>query len=100
MIFIISINDVHLKIILFIILLICVASDIGGYIFGKIFKGPKLIKISPKKTYSGVIGGYLMSIIVYYLFINLYYGDEINSNDFVFILLISTINFGISFSIM
>jgi phosphatidate cytidylyltransferase len=31
----------------------CIASDIGGYIFGKIFKGPKLTKISPKKTYSG-----------------------------------------------
>ena len=74
------------------ILIVCVSTDIGGYIFGKIFKGPKLIKISPKKTYSGVIGGYLMSIIFYYLFINLNYGDEINSNDFIFILLISTIS--------
>ena len=35
------------------ILLICISTDIGGYIFGKIFKGPKLTKISPKKTYSG-----------------------------------------------
>ena len=33
-----------------------------------------------------------MSIILYYLFINLNYGDEINSNDFIFILLISTIS--------
>ena len=74
------------------ILIVCVSSDIGGYIFGKILKGPKLIKISPKKTYSGLIGGYLMSIILYYLFINLNYGDEINSNDFIFILLISTIS--------
>ena len=74
------------------ILIVCVSTDIGGYIFGKIFKGPKLIKISPKKTYSGVIGGYLMSIILYYLFIILNYGDKINSNDFVFILLISTIS--------
>ena len=71
------------------ILIVCVSTDIGGYIFGKIFKGPKLIKISPKKTYSGVIGGYLMSIILYYLFINFNYGVEINSNDFIFILLIS-----------
>ena len=31
------------------ILIVCVSTDIGGYIFGKIFKGPKLIKISPKK---------------------------------------------------
>ena len=30
-----------LKIILFIFLLGCVASDIGGYVVGKIFKGPK-----------------------------------------------------------
>ena len=74
------------------ILIVCVSTDIGGYIFGKIFKGPKLIKISPNKTYSGVIGGYLMSIILCYLFVNLNYGDEINSNDFVFILLISTIS--------
>ena len=74
------------------VLLVCISTDIGGYIFGKIFKGPKLIKISPKKTYSGVIGGYLMSIIFYYLFINLNYGYEINSNAFIFILLISTIS--------
>ena len=32
------------------ILIVCVSTDIGGYIFGKIFKGPKLIKISPKKN--------------------------------------------------
>ena len=44
------------------ILIICVTTDIGGYIFGKIFKGPKLIKISPNKTYAGMIGGFLLSI--------------------------------------
>ena len=74
------------------ILIVCVSTDIGGYIFGKVFKGPKLIKISPKKTYTGVIGGYLMSIILYFLFKNFNYGVEINSNDFIFILLISTIS--------
>ena len=51
-------------------LFICVFTDIGGYIFGKIFKGPRLTKISPKKTYSGVIGGYLFSIIFIILFLN------------------------------
>ena len=40
------------------ILLICILTDIGGYIFGKILRGPKLTKISPKKTYAGVLGGY------------------------------------------
>ena len=49
------------------ILIICITTDIGGYIFGKIFKGPKLINISPNKTYSGVFGGFLLSIIVAYL---------------------------------
>ena len=50
------------------IFIICITTDIGGYIFGKIFKGPKLIKISPNKTYSGVVGGLFMSIFVAYLF--------------------------------
>ena len=84
-------DDNNLEFFLY-ILIVCVSTDIGGYIFGKVFKGPKLTKISPKKTYSGVIGGYLMSIIIYYLFITLNYGNEINSNDFIFILLISTIS--------
>ena len=52
-----------------IILLICILTDIGGYIFGKILKGPKLTKISPKKTYSGLIGGFLLSIGVLFRFI-------------------------------
>ena len=51
------------------ILLICISTDIGGFLFGKIFKGPKLTKISPKKTYSGMIGGYLFSIVtIFFLF--------------------------------
>tara|TARA_B100000674_G_C37930478_1_gene957726 strand:- start:1636 stop:2133 length:498 start_codon:yes stop_codon:yes gene_type:complete len=45
------------------IILICVFTDIGGYVFGKIFKGPKLTKISPNKTYSGSIGGFLFSLV-------------------------------------
>ena len=48
---------------LFFILIICISTDIGGYIFGKIFNGPKLTKISPNKTYAGAIGGYFLSII-------------------------------------
>jgi len=37
-------------------------SDIGGYVFGKVFKGKKLTKISPNKTYSGSIGSTIFSI--------------------------------------
>ncbi len=55
-------NFPGLKIILFILLLGCITSDIGGYTFGKIFKGPKLTKISPKKTYSGAAGSILFTV--------------------------------------
>ncbi len=54
----------HLKILIFVVLLTCVASDIGGFIFGKIFKGPKLTKISPNKTISGAIGSLIFSYII------------------------------------
>ncbi len=59
------------------ILFICIFTDIGGYVFGRIFKGPKLTKISPKKTYAGVVGGYLLALIfVTMLFNNLDYISE------------------------
>ena len=51
------------------IILICVTTDIGGYLFGNMFKGPKLTNISPNKTYVGSMGGYLLAIISAYLFI-------------------------------
>ena len=53
----------QLKILIFTILLTCVASDLGGYIFGKTFKGAKLTRISPKKTISGAIGSLIFSCI-------------------------------------
>ena len=34
---------------IYLILIICIFTDLGGYILGKIFKGPKLTKISQKK---------------------------------------------------
>ena len=62
----------HLKVILFILLLGCIASDIGGYIFGKLFKGPKLTKISPNKTFSGAIGSIILTCFaVSFLIFNL-----------------------------
>jgi len=61
----------HLKILIFIILLTCVASDVGGFVFGKIFKGPKLTRISPKKTISGAIGS-LVTSIFFILFLTNY----------------------------
>ena len=71
-------NFLYLKIILFTFLLGCVASDIGGYIFGNVFKGPKLTKISPKKTISGSIGSIIfanltISILFFYFTNNFNY---------------------------
>ena len=79
------------------ILLICISTDVGGYIFVKIFKGPKLTKISPKKTYAGVVGGYFLSIIFASIlnnFSNLFTPDYTLSGkeEFVFVLMISTVS--------
>ena len=62
-------NDISLSFFIFVII-ICITTDIGGYIFGKIFKGPKITKISPNKTYSGMIGSYFFAIITSFLLIN------------------------------
>ena len=45
------------------VILISILTDLGGYIFGKIFKGPKLTRISPNKTYSGAVGSLIVSLI-------------------------------------
>ena len=45
------------------LIIVCIFTDIGGYIFGKTFKGPRLTKVSPKKTYTGAIGSFLISLI-------------------------------------
>ena len=61
------------------VILICISTDIGGFVFGKIFKGPKLTKISPNKTYSGMIGSFFLSIIsaLYYTsYYNLIYWTD------------------------
>ena len=77
------------------ILLICIFTDIGGFLFGKLFQGPKLTKISPKKTYSGVVGSFLMPIIVINIYINITSIEliyEMNFKFYVMILLISAIS--------
>ena len=61
----------ELKLILFVILVGCIFSDIGGFIAGKIFKGPKLTNISPNKTISGAIGSLFFTCsIMSFLFFN------------------------------
>ena len=65
---IISFQSNHTKIILLYSTLICITSDIGGYCFGKTFKGKKLTKISPNKTISGVIGAIVCSLLLLIVF--------------------------------
>lgn len=47
--------------------IVCVLTDIGGFLFGKLFQGPKLTKLSPNKTYSGMIGSFILPILLIYL---------------------------------
>ena len=76
-----------------IIIFISVATDIGGYIFGKILKGPKLTKLSPNKTYAGVLGGYTFSIILYFAILeNELVDKKYFISFFIFIFLISSIS--------
>ena len=75
---------------------LCIATDIGGYIFGKILKGPKLTQISPNKTYSGFFGAIILSILVSLIFYKYDYkfgiSIQLNYSFFILILLISTVS--------
>ena len=75
-IFFIFSNFIQLKILLFCLLITCVASDIGGFIFGRIFGGPKISKISPKKTVSGSVGSLIFASLSY-TFIIFYFTQTI-----------------------
>jgi len=77
------------------IIIICVSSDIGGYVFGKILKGPKLTKISPNKTYSGVLGAYLfVAFSIFLISANelIFFKNITFSNLLIIALLISSIS--------
>ena len=76
----------------FFVIIICASTDIGGYIFGKIFKGPKLTKISPNKTYAGMIGGYFLSLISFTVINNLIDYSGTTFKLFLLTILISTIS--------
>ena len=77
------------------VLLICISTDIGGFIFGRVLKGPKLTRISPKKTYSGVLGSYLLSFVSILMFVDNFSHELTNINIFkllIFTFLISTVS--------
>ncbi len=71
-----------------IIIIVCVFTDIGGYIFGNFFKGPKLTKISPKKTYTGAIGGFLISLIAGLVYLEYSSNQEVFNIDYFWIILL------------
>ncbi|MAQ28269.1 MAG: phosphatidate cytidylyltransferase [Pelagibacteraceae bacterium] len=79
------------------VIIICISTDIGGYVFGKTFKGPKLTKISPQKTYSGLLGSYFLSIITISFFLSysslyIVLNTEYSLKFFIMVILISTIS--------
>ena len=50
-------------IVLWLILIVC-GTDVSAMFVGKIFQGPKLTSISPSKTWSGLFGGIITSMII------------------------------------
>jgi len=71
--------NIKLNLIIF-IMLVCIFSDIGGYIIGKSIGGKKLTKISPNKTISGTIGSFMFSFIPIIIFLFIY--KLTKSNEF------------------
>ena len=83
-----NLEDYNLKFLW--LILIAWLTDIGGYIFGKLFGGPKLIKISPNKTWSGAFGSLILSqfaCLIFFLDSNY----MLNFNIFLFQFLLSII---------
>ena len=74
-----------------IITIICILTDVGGYVFGKLIKGPKLTKYSPNKTYSGAIGSYLLSLssIIFFMYFDIINGENLLLFT-LFVILVST----------
>ena len=82
----ILINYDEIKNILFYFLIICICTDIGGLILGKTFKGKKLTKISPNKTYSGFYGSFIVSFLAMFFMSN-----YLNLNIFILIIFTFTV---------
>ena len=72
-------------------LFICVFTDIGGYVFGKSFGGPKLTRISPNKTYAGMIGGFFLSILFVLIYFNII-NDVLTIHWFITAIVVSLVS--------
>ncbi len=78
------------------VLMISISTDIGGYVFGKIIRGPKLTVISPNKTYSGSVGGLILTVLILIIYsinfsseINFFYNLYSNNSIYFFFIIIS-----------
>ncbi len=69
-------NPEFIKLIIFPIL-VSISSDLGGFFLGKLIGGPKLSKISPKKTISGSIGSFIFSLLLIPIFLQIFTGNSI-----------------------
>ena len=70
------------------LILICISTDIGGFIFGKLVGGKKLTQISPNKTYSGVVGSFFLSIITGHLYYILFKKDLLLEINYIILIII------------
>jgi phosphatidate cytidylyltransferase len=86
------INSSDTHIFFLFIIVICISTDIGGYFFGKIFKGPKLTRYSPNKTIAGFLGSFIFSILAMFLFVNIFNDLEFSKKLIVFTVMISFIS--------
>ena len=97
LILILSLLSIHnlsekADLLLYFAIAVTISSDIGGYVFGKIFKWKKLTKISPKKTISGVFGSYFFSIICLFIWNEFYSpGSQVNVKAFLITIIFSTV---------
>ena len=89
-------NETKSLIIFYGVLLISISTDIGGYVFGKIIRGPKLTVISPNKTYSGSVGGLILTVLILIIYsikfsseINFFYNLYSNNSIYFFFIIIS-----------
>ena len=73
---------------LYLTITISISSDVGGYVFGKVFKWKKLTKISPKKTISGVFGSYFLSLFCLFIFFEILAPESRVTFEYFFITVI------------
>ena len=89
-----AINYMHVynKSLLLLGCLIIIAADVGAYIFGKLFGKHKLTKISPNKTWEGILGGYLGTVLVVAGYI-VFFNSNLNWKIILRIILLTNITF-------